>query len=138
MIFRKKKRMVDMRELQKRGVVVIPKNEVVVPMNTDGFVEMGSEPGSPASSVVESSSSGTDFLGFMGSSDSSSSADSFSTSSEGYDKREVDEKITGLDNKIYKLEQRIELLERKAGVEGSSNGSSYDSSSENSVGAMGW
>ena len=125
--------MVDVRELQKRGVVRIPRNDIVVPRSSDGFVDLSSD--SKTSSSVEdnnlsetSSSSANDFLGFTGSS-SFSSDDSFSSSADGYDKREVDSKISELDNKIYKLEQRIELLERKLDV---------NQPSDSNVGVMGW
>jgi hypothetical protein len=52
----------------------------------------------------------------MDSFSSSSSSPSFSSETDGYDKREVDRRIEALDNKLYKLEQRIEVLERKANV----------------------
>jgi hypothetical protein len=84
-----KKKMVDVRDLQKRGIVRIPKNEDVVSSNRGGFVDLR---------------------------DSRLKKTTFSTETEGYNKKEVDEKIIELDNKIYKLEQRVELLERKVGV----------------------
>ncbi len=133
MIFKKKVGMVDVRELQKRGVVRIPRNDIVIPRSSDGFVNLNPD-SKTSSSVVESNLSGkdstcaTDFLGFTDSSNLSSD-DSFSSSSEGYDKREVDSKISDLDNKIYKLEQRIELLERKLDV---------NQPNDNNVGVMGW
>ena len=114
--------MVDIRELQKRGVVRIPKKEFVVPTNSEGFVEFGS---SKPSEISKSSSKD---IGFFGS--NSSTKETFSTETNGYNKREVDTKITNLDNKIYKMEQRIELLEKKVGV-----GSSTDS---NVGGMIGW
>jgi len=143
MIFGKKKRMIDVRELQRRGVVRIPRENVVVPTDRDGFVEFGGSgssegPGVSSSTSSDSSSSNSEFFGFMGSgsSGSSASSDSFPSSSDGYDKREVDEKIAELDNKIYKLEQRIELLERKLDVGGPSASSS--DVSDSNVGVMGW
>lgn len=131
MLFKKEKKMIDVRELQKRGVVRIPKDDIVIPTNQDGFVELGKQ--SPSSG---NSSSNAEFFGFMGSSSTPApSPNSFATQSEGYNKREVDEKITELDNKVYKLENRIELLERKLDI----NHSSQNSGSENSsVGVMGW
>ena len=59
-----------------------------------------------------------------------SSENNFSSQTDGYDRREVDEKITNLDNKIYKLEQRIELLERKLDISPQSDSSA--------TGVMGW
>lgn len=128
MVFKKKGRMIDVRELQRRGVVRIPKEEISVPTNNDGFVELGN------SSKIEKSAntSNTEFFGFMDSSDTSSpssTTDNFSTENDGYSKREVDAKITELDNKIYKLENRIELLEKKLDVNQQSNPA---------VGVMGW
>jgi len=126
MIFGKKRRMIDVRELQRRGVVVIPKQEIVIPTDKEGFVELGQDSKVRAPKAERNNSSNSSFFGF----DSSSSimetpeTRSFSSQSDGYNKREVDTKLTELDNKIYKLEQRIELLERKVGVNqtGSSEG----------------
>jgi len=95
MIFGKKRKMIDVRELQKRGVVRIPKREVQVNTNDEGFVDLNT------------SSNTTDF-------DFNSPTEN---SKEGtYTKREIDEKIINLDNKIYKIEQRLELIERKLGI----------------------
>ena len=131
MIFRKKKRMIDVRELQRRGVVRIPKQNIVIPTDSSGFVELGatSKPTTPAP-PTESPSSKSDFFNFMGNTSSTpSTTETFGTESDGYNKREVDTKITELDNKIYKLEQRTELLEKKLDVNRPDN---------SSVGAMGW
>jgi hypothetical protein len=124
MIFRKKKRMIDIRELQKRGVVRIPKNDSIVPTNPEGFVEFGAD-SKPIPAETESStpSSNTEFFGFM---DSSSPTTQTSSSEIG---REESERITELDNKIYKLENRIELLEKKLDV---------NQPADTPVGVMGW
>ena len=124
MLFRKKKRMIDVRELQKRGVVQIPKNDFISPINRDGFIELGKSNQKNESSPQ----SNTEFFGFMDSSSTPNSKE-FSTESEGYNKREVDSKIISLDNKIYKLENRIELLEKKLSI---------NQSSDTPVGVMGW
>ncbi|MFH1521636.1 MAG: hypothetical protein ABIF18_01630 [archaeon] len=124
MFFRKKKGMIDVRELQRRGVVRIPKNDIVIPTDRDGFVEIGGS--------QKSTNSNTEFFGFTNTTSpvaSTLSENSFSPESDGYNKREVDEKITELDNKIYKLENRIELLEKKLNI---------NQSSDASVGVMGW
>ena len=128
MLFRKKKRMIDVRELQRRGVVRIPKRDIVVPTNRDGFVEFGSKATpTPSNSTSSAPTSNSELFGFM---DTTSSAPSnFSSSTDGYDKREVDEKITTLDNKVYKLENRIEVLEKKLDI---------NSSPSPNVGVMGW
>lgn len=120
MIFRKKRRMIDVRELQRRGVVRIPKQDVVIPTDRDGFVEFGSGIKSNNSETT-SPSSNTEFFGFM----NSSSLKTPSTTTN----RAESERISELDNKIYKLENRIELLEKKLDV---------NQSSEPSVGVMGW
>ncbi|MFH0808721.1 MAG: hypothetical protein V1888_03865 [archaeon] len=120
MIFNKKRnQMIDIRELQKRGVVRIPKKEITIPTDDNGFVEL--KQNQPAKQ------SNTDFFGFTNITKPTPQPETFSTESEGYNKRQVDTKISDLDNKIYKLEQRIELLERKLDVNQPSN-----------VGAMGW
>ena len=116
MIFRKKKRMIDVRELQRRGVVRIPKQDVVIPTDRDGFVEFGSGLKS-TNPQTTSPSSNTEFFGFMNSTSPAST------------NRAESERISELDNKIYKLENRIELLEKKLDI---------NQSSEPSVGVMGW
>lgn len=108
--------MVDIRELRKRGVIRIPKNDTIIPTNQNGFVELGNNT-KTSSQPSTTSSSNTEFFGFTDSpSTTNLPKNSFSTESDGYNKREVDQKITGLDNKIYKLENRVELLERKFNV----------------------
>tara|TARA_Y100000310_G_scaffold263261_1_gene273366 strand:+ start:3069 stop:3482 length:414 start_codon:yes stop_codon:yes gene_type:complete len=132
-LFGKKKRMIDIRELQKRGRMRLPvpqgESSGDVVTNDDGFVEMNGsgsvsvpETTTTASSSTGSSSgsSGGDFFNFMdnpassSSSMSSSSLPSQTTPSE--DLRKISQQLSDLDNKIYKMEQRIELLERKAGI----------------------
>ena len=107
----------------KRGIVRIPKNDIVIPTDKDGFVNMDTTTKSP-----QTAASNTEFFGFADS-PSNPQKESFSTQTDGYDKREVDEKITNLDNKIYKLENRIELLERKLDINQPTN---------SNVGVMGW
>jgi hypothetical protein len=147
MFFKKKRRMVDIRELQKRGVVVrVPRKESVVPTDSDGFVELGKGVGSSVagsivsgvgsdsdSSMVDAGSSSggsgsANFFGFMGDSDSGSVGGTLSSdTTPSEDLRKISGQLADLDNKIYKIEQRIELLERKAGV-----------GDNPSVGAAGW
>ncbi len=131
---RNRNKMIDVRELQKRGVVRIPRKKVEVPTNNDGFVELGSPSTVNRQPSTETSNqSNADFFGFANTTSQPTTNDqqsttSFSDSRSGYDKREVDTKITELDNKIYKLEQRLELLEKKLDV----------NQPNNNVGAMGW
>ena len=151
MFFRKKKRMIDIRELQRRGVIRVPQNQSVIATDSEGFVELGRGAGSsvassivrntrPSSSVGSASSFGSgvgsgssgssasNFFGFMGDSDSSGAGGTLSSSTTpSEDLRKISAQLTDLDNKLYKMEQRIELLERKAGV-----------GDNPSVGAAGW
>ena len=138
MLFKRRKGMVDMRELQKKGVVVIPNRNSrnsLTPTNQEGFIEIGKSKNLPqqTSSTQEGSNlSNKDFFGFQNLSNTSAESPThFSTQSDGYNKREVDEKITELDNKIYKLENRLEVLEKKLGVD---SGIQADTN----VGVMGW
>ena len=120
--------MIDVRELQRRGVVRIPKQDRVIPTDSNGFVELGTN-SKPLNSTPQSPPT-SNFFSFMGNSPSASSKiETFGTESDGYNKREVDAKITELDNKIYKLEQRTELLEKKLEVNQPNN---------SSIGSMGW
>jgi len=115
MLFKKKKRMIDVRELQKRGVVRIPKKDIVVPTNRDGFIEFGTNGKSTTSRQQPTTNS--ELFGFM---DTTNSQQQTSNDSN---------KIIDLDNKIYKLEQRIELLEKKLDI---------NKSTESNLGPMGW
>ena len=110
----KKKKMVDIRELQRKGIIRIPRNNIEVPTDKDGFVELNKKPKTKTTiaSSSDSSSAPTSAFNFFNSEPQSQ----FSSETEGYNKREVDAKIETMDNKIYKLEQRIELLERKLGI----------------------
>lgn len=130
MIFnKKKKRMIDVRELQRRGVVRIPKKEISIPTTSEGFVEVSSPATGGRQPETGASQSNANFFGFMDTpSPEPETNSSFSTETDGYNKREVDQKITELDNKIYKLEQRTELLEKKLDVNQPSQ----------KVGPMGW
>ncbi|MCK4996693.1 hypothetical protein KAS08_00165 [Candidatus Pacearchaeota archaeon] len=129
MIFKKTGRMIDIRELQRRGVVKIPKEEINIPTTNDGFVELENN-GNITPEKTPEPTSNTEFFGFMNSNDTSTTTtDNFSTEKDGYNKREVDGKISDLDNKIYKLENRMELLEKKLDINQPSNPT---------VGVMGW
>ena len=122
MLFRKKKRMIDVRELQKRGVVRIPKNDVVVPTDQDGFIEFGEKSGTTSTETSPpAASSNSELFGFM---DTASPATPATSTG-----RDDSERMTELDNKIYKLENRIELLEKKLDV---------SQPEDSSVGVMGW
>lgn len=133
MLFPKKKKdMVDLRELQKRGVVRIPKKEIKIPTTAEGFVELSNSTTKSKTQTSNSSQSNADFFGFANIAEPISKEEqvttNFNDSSDNYSKREIDTKTTELDNKVYKLEQRIELLERKLNV----------NQSKDNVGVMGW
>jgi hypothetical protein len=114
MIFNKKRnKMIDIRELQKRGVVRIPKKEIVIPTNDDGFVELNRTKSQEPK--TKSSNSNADFFGFMGNNTTETS------NNRNTERPSEHARLTDLDNKIYKLEQRIELLERKLDVNQSTN-----------------
>ena len=122
--------MIDVRELQKRGVVQIPKKHI--PATSEEFIEMKNIVTNKTSKTNEKplTTSNSDFFGFMNNPRQTNSepTQTFSTETTGYNKREVDTKITDLDNKIYKLEQRIELLEKKLNV----------NQPTSNIGTMGW
>ena len=122
MIFGKKKRMIDVRELQRRGVVRIPKRDIVILTDQNGFIEFGIKT-KPTSETTTETSSPSEFVDFLGRSNSAAAVP------QPTENRLESERITELDNKIYKLEQRIELLERKLDV---------NQSPEPNLGVMGW
>ncbi len=134
MLFNKNKnKMIDIRELQKRGVVRIPKKNIDIPTDNEGFVELGQTQKSSAINTKSPTVSNTDFFGFANTVSQPTTANqqpatNFNNSTDSYNKREVDQKITDLDNKIYKLEQRLELLEKKLDI----------NQPTNNVGVMGW
>ncbi|MDO8517408.1 MAG: hypothetical protein Q7S33_04780 [Nanoarchaeota archaeon] len=139
MFWNKNKKLVDIRAAERMGMVRTPQTrEVNLKTDREGFVDSSqslnsntnisssgvSSPArsSPASNGSQSNStdSKSGFFSFFDSTPTSSvqtsSNQRFSTEKEGYSKVEVDIKMEELDNKIYKLEQRIELIERKVGV----------------------
>ena len=105
MIFKKRGRMIDIEKLQKKGLLRVSEN---VETDSDGYIEVKN--GGQKQESSEQSLPNSDLFGLAGVSKQSD------TSAESYSKKEVDEKISRLDRLIYKLEQRIEVLERKAGV----------------------
>lgn len=112
MIF-KKKRMVDLRELQKKGLISPIKKNSKLEIDQIGFIDLSTNKEKINSNKEPVIETPNNFFGFM----NSNQTTPFTNEKEGYNKREVDNKIESLDNKIYKLEQRIELLERKVGLQ---------------------
>jgi len=125
MFWKKKKRMIDLGDLHRRGVV-IPQNDSIVPTNEQGFVELGNEVVEGVSQAASSISSATTnsgggmfgFLDNPASTSSMSTMSSSGSSASSDDLRKITERLERLDNILYKLEQRIELIERKMGVGG--------------------
>lgn len=112
MLFKKKKKrgLIDIGALQRKGKIKSEK-EVLDNLNTDkeGFVDFSSS----AEKKFNNGNVSSDFL------EVNSINESIGSKEDVYSKKEVDSKIQEIDNIIYKLEQRIELLEKKAGVNNS-------------------
>ncbi len=99
----RKKGMIDVGELHRQGKISTVDREFNIESDKDGFVDV---------SANASSGVGNRFYR-----DEDDSRNSVNSSNNGYGKKEVDDRIQKLDSMIYKLEQRVELLERKAGVD---------------------
>ena len=128
----KKKKMIDVGELQRRGRMRIPRQDVNLDTDNEGFVDFSKSSNTPtqnnfldSSSTPSSTPAPSNFNSFfdMTASNSPASSSTSTSSSDNYSKRELDAKLESLDNKLYKLEQRLEVIERKLGVGvGSSTG----------------
>ncbi len=123
-MFFKRKKDVDLRDLQRKGLIRIPKKEVELETDRNGFVDLGTSTqlngNNSASDNLTNPPAEPGFFNFLDSnSTSSQSANQSSISDE--ERRVFTRRIEELDNKIYKLEQRIELLEKKSGVGSSSS-----------------
>jgi hypothetical protein len=106
--------MIDIGELQRQGKIRPMNNNVDVPTDKDGFIELG-EKEANVPNVQEKTAQSAPTFDFFNVSKTEQTT-TFSEETNGYSKREVDAKMQELDNKMYKMEQRVELLERKAGV----------------------
>jgi hypothetical protein len=121
-IFRRREGMIDVVDMQRRGLIKLPARKPGnLKAGKDGFVELTGSPATPSESAAvqpaKQEKAGGWFGGFFGGEQSSPQPNQgFSTETDGYNKREVDAKIEELDNKIYKIEQRLEVLERKNSV----------------------
>lgn len=140
-LFRKKRRMIDVRELQKQGKFIPREDSPDVETDNEGFVEMTSSrlPLKANSQTIqptppETKKQSTSFFGFMDNPTPESISTEISQDQKDETIKKLSQQITQLDNTIYKLEQRIELLERKAGVN-NDNYSSTNTSSDNSSNA---
>ena len=116
----KKKKDVDLRDLHRKGLIKMPKKETEVETDRDGFVDLGS---SNQQTTMNDNLSQTGSNSSFFSTFDTPQVDSSNQPSQNTD-RELTRKLEELDNKIYKLEQRIELLERKSGV-GNNSGYSW-------------
>jgi len=129
-MFSKKKDMVDLADLPKRNAN-LPCGKSFVPNDGCGFVDLtqkrvlpselrkqkGLEPSSNSDNVFPASSPSS-FAFF----DSPTNATS-SNNEQNDMMRKMSSQISDLDSKLYKMEQRIELLEKKAGVNNTSSSS---------------
>ncbi len=92
MKFMKKRDMIDVGELQKQGKIMSPSKRIDIPTDKNGFVEI-----SPEIKYVEKK--------------------------EDKSLREINNKLISrieeLDKNIFRLEQRVELLEKKLGIDNS-------------------
>jgi hypothetical protein len=110
----KKKKDVDLRELQRKGLIRVPKQEVELETDRNGFVDLSSNTTTNETTSTKDATEPSPFNFF----DNPSST--IPNQQQNKDNLEATRRLEELDNKIYKLEQRIELLERKAGVGSSS------------------
>jgi len=118
MLFRRKKD-IDLRDLQRKGFIRIQKKEIELETDRNGFVDLSStNQKSSAKNNLSLSETEPGFFNLMNSNSIGTTSTQFLSDQE---RKNFTRKIEELDNKIYKLEQRIELLERKNGVGGSSN-----------------
>lgn len=131
-MFFNKKEAVDIRDIPKKhsGTHFVAKDGY-------GFVDLTNkkrglplravQTSQPTSETKAPERSMGNMFGFFDSNvNSSSTSSSSSNSSSDTDEavRKVSIQLSDLDSKLYKLEQRIELLERKAGITNTSSGNS--------------
>ena len=109
MVFGFKKKMIDVGEMQKQGRILPPNVNREFATDNDGFVEVnGTKVERVSGTKASENFSGMDMIN-----QSSSSSIPITQSTV---LNRLDEKMKDLDRILYKLEQRVELLERKAGV----------------------
>ncbi|MBT7706044.1 hypothetical protein HN747_01215 [archaeon] len=105
MIFRKKRGMIDVRELARQGKIVpMGRKTVGGDANKDGFVELGK---------TNAEASATPATGSMNFFDTPIANEPVNNSG-------LTERITGISKKVSKIEQRLELIEKKLGLGDSS------------------
>ncbi len=113
MFKRKKGGMIDVRELAKQGKITpIGTKTLEGQSNNEGFVELGGTPSvatvtTPAATTTTSSTVGTSTMNFF---DTPTPAPSANANTN------LIERITAISKKVSKIEQRLEVIERKLGV----------------------
>lgn len=110
----KKKKDVDLRDLHKRGVIRVPKQDIELETDRNGFVDLN-QVQKPVETIAKDNLTSQSETGFLNFFDTPASSPP-STNQTGMDLRDFTRRLEELDNKLYKIEQRIELLERKVGV----------------------
>ena len=125
MVFGKKKEMIELSEINKRNVN-LPHGRKFVPKDGYGFVDLTVKRKLPSEIAREKreklnapktifEEKETPAFNFFGNNTPTTQPNSDVEES----LRKISMQISDLDTKLYKMEQRIELLERKAGVSNS-------------------
>jgi hypothetical protein len=131
MLFGKKKDMVELSEVQKRSVN-LPHGRKFVPKDGYGFVDLTRKPKLPLKALESptkpnltqtTQQNQTSSFSFFDTPSLSSSSSSTPSSDSSEELRKISMQISDLDTKLYKMEQRIELLERKSGISNSDSSS---------------
>jgi hypothetical protein len=114
-VFRKKRRMIDIREMQKKGLIRMPAAPPEnIQTDSEGFVDFSQNTNQETTPSQETQQSTASFFGFMDS--PPTIPQNSSTQSNSEDFRKISSQLSDIDNKLYKLEQRIEVLERKSNI----------------------
>lgn len=129
-MFFKKREAVDIRDLHKST----SSNKGFVPISGTGYVDFTTRKKLPSEILkekdnIKTSERASAIISSISSSDASPAFSFFDNPSFNEDKssnsdeaiRKVSMQLSDLDTKLYKLEQRIEVIERKVGVGDSSN-----------------
>ncbi len=114
-ILRRNKKMIDIREMQRRGIIKIPPTtqQKNVPTNNEGFVDFSQQETTETPQIQ----SNTSFFGFMDNpTTSNNTTTSNGTNNSSDEIRKISSQLSDLDNKLYKMEQRIEVLEKKSSI----------------------
>ncbi len=125
MVFGRKKEMIDLSEVQKRSVN-LPHGRKFIPKDGYGFVDLTKKPKLPLKALetppINATKNNNVSFSFFDTPPSNENTSNNSNNDESL--RKISMQISELDSKLYKLEQRIELLERKTGISNSDSSSS--------------